>query len=92
MPRTRSAMKQMRRSERRRLQNRAVKRALRTAIKKVKEGIEEKDLQRAQEDLLKAIPLIDKAQAKGVIHRNTAARYKSRLSHQLNALKAAPAA
>lgn len=92
MPRTKSALKQMRRSERRRFQNRAVKRALKTAIKKVKEGIEEKDLQRAQKDLLKAIPLIDKAAAKGVIHRNTAARYKSRLSHQLNTLRAAPSA
>ena len=84
MPRTKSALKQMRRSERRRLQNRAVKRALRTAIKKVKEVMDEKDLQRAQEALLKTIPLIDKAVTKGVIHKNRAARYKSRLSHQLN--------
>lgn len=92
MPRTKSALKQMRKSERRRLRNRAIKRALRTAIKKVKEGIGEKDLQKAQEALLKAIPLIDKAAAKGIIHRNRAACYKSRLSRQLNALKAALAA
>ena len=91
MPRTKSALRQMRKSEKRRLRNRAARSTLRTAIKKVKAGIEERDVQRAELALLQAIPIIDKAAAKGTIHKNTAARYKSRLSHQLHTLKAAPA-
>lgn len=89
MPRTKSALRQMRKSEKRRLQNRAARSTLRTAIKKVKAGLEERDAQRAELALLRAIPILDKAAARGIIHKNTAARYKSRLSRQLHTLKAA---
>ncbi len=87
MPRTKSALKQMRVNERRRMRNHAARSALRTAIKKVRAGIASGDLGKAQEALAHAIPIIDKAVAKGIAHKNTAARYKSRLTRQVNALK-----
>lgn len=53
-------------------------------------AIERKDLEGAQKALSKAIPLIQKAQSKGVFHKNTSARKISRLTLKVNALKIAP--
>lgn len=91
MPQIRSAIKQMGVNERRRIRNRSARNALRTAIKKVRAGIASGDLAKAQEALSHAIPVIDKAVAKGVTHKNSAACYKSRLARQVNALRVAPA-
>jgi small subunit ribosomal protein S20 len=60
---------------------------VKSSIKKVRETIEEKDVEGAQKALLKAIPLIQKAHSKGVFHKNTSARKISRLTLKVNALK-----
>ena len=86
MPITKSAQKQLRKSRDRRLRNRAAKSSLRTAIKKVRAGLEKRDTETAAKALAEAAPLIDKAAGKGFIHKNAAARYKSRLDRQLQAL------
>ncbi|MGH7410504.1 MAG: 30S ribosomal protein S20 [Candidatus Methylomirabilis sp.] len=86
MPITKSAQKQLRKSRERRLRNRAAKSSLRTAIKKVRAGLERREKETAAKALAEAAPLIDKAAGKGFIHKNAAARSKSRLARQLQAL------
>lgn len=86
MPLTKSAQKHMRQSQKRRLRNRAAKSSLKTVIKKVRAGIEGSDRNAAEKAFIQAVPLIDRAAAKGFIHKNAAARYKSRLVRQLHAL------
>ncbi len=76
MPRTRSAKKQLRQTRSRTGRNRAQRSALRTAIKKVR-GVAG-DLR--AKAFAEAEKLLDRAARKGLIHRNTAARQKSRLS------------
>lgn len=61
---------------------------LRTFIKNVVKAIEAKDAEGAKSALTKAQPVLDKAVTKGLIHRNKAARHKSRLSKQIKALAA----
>ena len=79
MANTKSALKRMRQNERRRLRNRAVRSRVRTAVKvaRATEG------QAASAAILDAIRALDKAVAKGVIHRNAAARKKSSLARRL---------
>ncbi len=67
-----------------RAKNRASRSTLRTAIKNVRTANAKEDAQKA---LAAAIPIIDKMAQKGIIHRNTAARNKSRLTRQVNALE-----
>jgi small subunit ribosomal protein S20 len=86
MPIIKSARKQLRKSEKRRLRNRSAKSSLRTAMKKVRTALEGRDPEIAARALAEAVPLIDKAAAKGFIHANAGARYKSRLTRQLHAL------
>jgi small subunit ribosomal protein S20 len=86
MPITKSAQKQLKKSRHRRLRNRQTRSSLKTAIKKVREGLERRDGEAAGKAMQQALPVIDKAAGKGFIHRNAAARYKSRLARQLHAL------
>jgi len=86
MPITASAQRQLKKSRQRRLRNRAGKSGLKTAIKKVRAGLEERNREAAENALAQAVPLLDKAAGKGLIHKNAAARYKSRLARQLLAL------
>ncbi len=86
MPITKSAQKQLRTSRKRRLRNRAAKSSLKTAVKKVRAGLEERDREAAEKAFAEAVPLMDKAAGKGIIHKNAAARYKSRLSRQVHSL------
>ena len=53
---------------------------MRTYIKRVRKALEDKDVEAAQKWLPIAVQSIDKAQSKGVVHRNTASRYVSRLT------------
>ena len=80
MPNTKSAKKRLRQSLERRTKNRAVKSALRTQMRKVREAAEAGELERAQSELRRAFKKLDQAAAKGVIHPNSAARRKSRLN------------
>ena len=79
-----SAIKRNRQSERRRLRNKSVKSFLRTRIKQVRLAVDAKDAAKARESLDKAVPVIDKAASKGVIHKRNAARTISRLTHAVN--------
>jgi small subunit ribosomal protein S20 len=89
-----SALKQWKQSETRRGRNHAVKSELRTQVKKVQTAVDKKDAAIAKTALQEAYSLIDRAVSKGVLHKNTASRHKSRLSARVNALSspAAPAA
>lgn len=83
-----SAIKRARQAEKKRLRNLHIKTTVKSSIKRVKMAIESKDAEGAQKALLKAIPLIQRAHSKGVLHKNTSARKISRLNRELNALKA----
>lgn len=68
---------------RKRYQNRVVKSSVKTAVGEVNEAILGKDAKTASKALLKAIRQLDKAATKGVIHKNTASRKKSRLTRKV---------
>lgn len=75
-----SAEKRIRQNEKRRVINRANRSRMRTEIKKLRTALALGDVGRAQELLPAIVSVIDKSIQKGVIHRNAAARYKSRLT------------
>ena len=75
-----SAEKRVRQNAKRNEINRANRSKLRTQIKKLRAAIAHHDKSQSGELLSPTVSLIDKAVNKGVIHRNTAARYKSRLT------------
>ena len=80
MPNHKSSEKRMRQNEKRRLINRSNRGRLRTGIKKLRAALEAGDQNEVQTLLPQTVSLIDKAVQKGVLHRNAAARYKSRLT------------
>ncbi|MBX2861309.1 MAG: 30S ribosomal protein S20 [Vampirovibrio sp.] len=81
MPNIKSAVKRVQVAERNRQRNMAYKSAIRTAIKKVLQGIENKEDKAAMAETLKqAYSLIDRAVLKGILKKNTGARYKSRVA------------
>lgn len=81
-----SALKRVRQNEKRKEINRSNRSKLRTSIKKVRAALTSSDKAASSEQLLSTVSLIDKAVNKGIIHRNTAARHKSRLTKHVNAL------
>ncbi len=91
MPHTRSAKKNLRKSEKRRLHNRAVKKTLKTHVKRVLSAAAEGTPEKLREEFKLAVRKLDKAAAKRIIHPNQAARRKSQLARVLNAKLAAPA-
>lgn len=82
-----SAIKRIRINERQRIRNRLVVSATRTEIRQARIAITKGDQNEAATKVIEAISALDKAAAKGVIHKNNAARRKSRLMLQLNALR-----
>ena len=87
MPNIKSAKKRVITSRKKAENNIVVKSSMKTAIKKSEKAIKANDKALADENLQVAIKRIDKAQAKGLIHKNKAARQKSRLTKQTNAIK-----
>jgi small subunit ribosomal protein S20 len=83
-----SAIKKMRQDEVRRLRNKMYRTRLRTVVKSVEVALSEQNADVAKEAFQTAMPVIDKIASKGVIHKNTAARKKSRLAKRINALAA----
>ena len=79
MANTKSAMKRIRQSERRRLRNRAMRSKIRGSVKTARAA----EASARPAAILEAIRVLDKAVSKGVIHRNTAARKKSALARRL---------
>ena len=92
MPHTKSAKKRLRQNEKRRLNNRATKSALKTQIKKVLATAQGGSLDDLRTQYNLAAKKLDRAAAKRIIHPNLAARKKSQLARLLNQKKAAPAA
>jgi small subunit ribosomal protein S20 len=86
MPQTKSAKKRLRQNVRRRLQNRSVKSAARTQMKRVIAAVNEQDASRAKVELDLAYKKLDQAAAKRVMHKNAASRYKSRLAQKVEDL------
>jgi small subunit ribosomal protein S20 len=81
-----SALKRARQSEVKRQRNTTVKSAVKTHAKKVLAAVEAKNAQEAKKALADAVPAIQKASSKGVIHKKNAARKISRLAKKVNAL------
>ena len=80
------AEKRARQAEKRRQQNASQRSTLRTFIKKVVKAIETGDKAAAAEAYKTAVPRIDSATNKGIIHANKAARHKSRLNAHIKAM------
>ena len=78
--RTKSALKANRQNIKRRQHNRELRSKLRTALKAIRASLDSKDVEGARKALSATVSIVDKMATKGIIHRNTAARYKSRLS------------
>jgi small subunit ribosomal protein S20 len=82
-----SALKRARQTEKRTVRNRANTSRLRTALRELREALAKGDKSAAEQIFRQTVSALDKAVQKGVVHDNTASRYKSRLSARLNALK-----
>lgn len=83
MPNIKAAKKDLRKSRAAAVRNRAQRSALRTAVKKAKAAAA------AADDRLNAVSLLDRAARKGLIHKNAAARQKSKIAKQANKAAAA---
>ncbi len=86
MANTRSAIKRMRQNPKRRLRNRYFSSRARGYVRDAREALDDGDVDQARQATQTAIRALDKAAEKGVLHKNNAARRKSRLMKQLNAL------
>lgn len=85
MPNNPSAEKRMRQEQKRRLHNRSIKSLVKTQITKARQAINSED-PNSEAAVRTAVSELDRAAKKGVIHRNNAARRKSRLMKQLNSI------
>lgn len=83
-----SAKKRVRQTEKRRARNRARKAIVRDTIKGFSAAVLAGDVAKAETELNKVVSRLDKVAGKGTLHKNTAARKRSRLAKKLNALKA----
>lgn len=83
------ARKRARQNDKRRVQKASQRSMFRTYLKRVYTAIEAKDLEAAKMALTEALPVIDRMADKGLIHKNKAARHKSRLNAHIKALSAA---
>ena len=81
--RTKSALKANRQNIKRREHNRQMRSTLRTALKAIRAKLDDKDVDGAKAALSKTVSIVDRMAKTGIIHRNTAGRYKSRLASHL---------
>jgi small subunit ribosomal protein S20 len=86
--RTKSALKANRQNIVRREHNRQMRSKLRTALKAIRASLDEDDVEGAKTALGETVSIVDKMATKGIIHRNTAGRYKARLSSRLTKVTA----
>ena len=89
MANIKSSKKRAKQAVVRNARNAAQRSMLRTAVKKVLKALDANDATGARAAFDVAQPILDRYSARGLIHRNKAARHKSRLSARINALKAA---
>jgi small subunit ribosomal protein S20 len=83
MPQRRTAKKALRQTKKKQLKNLKVKGQIKTAIKKLKKSLTAKNASESEQALRQAYKALDKAAGKKVIHRNKAAKKKSRLTRLL---------
>ncbi|MEX0648205.1 MAG: 30S ribosomal protein S20 [Balneolaceae bacterium] len=83
MPQHKSAIKRMRQNEKRRQHNKTRRSKMRTLVKKVTSAT---DKETAEKNLKEAVSFLDRLSVKGIIHPNTAARKKSKLTRHVNNL------
>lgn len=88
MPNIKSAIKRVKINNKKRLHNATQKSALRTAIKNFESLVEQNNVEAAKSALALATKKLDKAAAKGIIHKNAASRQKSRLTKKFNSISA----
>jgi small subunit ribosomal protein S20 len=86
--RTKSALKANRQNIKRRDHNRQLRSKLRTSLKAIRASLDAEDVDAAKAALSQTVSLVDKMATKGIIHRNTAGRYKSRLAARLTKVTA----
>ncbi|KJV24965.1 30S ribosomal protein S20 [Luteibacter sp. PPL201] len=86
MANIKSAKKRARQSEQRRLRNVSARSMVRSALKKVVKAIDAKDKAAATSAYAVAVPVMDRYAARGLIHKNKAARHKSRLNAKIRDL------
>ena len=86
MPTYKSALKRDRQNKKRKIRNARVKTVVKKGIKLVHSAIEEKNIEKAKDFLAQAVPAIDKAGSKRIIHKKTASRKISLLARKVNSL------
>lgn len=86
MPNIKSSIRSVKTDAERRARNFAIRSTIKTVVRKTNESIATGNADEAKGLLIQAISTIDKAVSKGVIHKNTAARKKARLSHAVNCM------
>lgn len=86
MPNITSAKKRARQSENRRLHNKHIRSGMRTRVKAVVYAIDSGDKEAAVAAYKLAVPAIDASVTKGIIHKNKAARHKSRLNSRIKTM------
>ena len=82
--RNKSALKANRQNIKRRAHNRELRAKLRTGLKGIRKSLDAKDVEGAKKALTSLQSLVDKMATKGIIHKNTASRYKSRLAAKIS--------
>jgi len=94
MPNIKSSIKRVKVADRKRLRNKPIRTSARTFVRNARRAIETAPLEapETQEALRKALSYLDRAAVKGVIHKNNAARRKSRLMQRYNKAQAAATA
>ena len=92
MPNIKSAKKRVAVTEKKNSQNKMIKSAVKTAIRKYNETLASGDVEAAEKMLPSVSSAIDSAASKGILHKNNAANKKSALAKRLNAAKALAAA
>lgn len=91
MPNTESARKRVRQSARRQALNLWRKRRVKTQVKAFLQALQERNIEAAETEYRKVVSVLDKVSSTSTMHKNTAARRKSRLARRLNLLKTAAA-
>ena len=86
--RTKSALKANRQNIKRREHNRQMRSKLRTSLKAIRTSLDAQDVDGAKAALSQTVSLVDKMASKGIIHRNTAGRYKGRLAARFTKVSA----
>ncbi len=89
MANSKQARKRARQSDKRNMHNKSIRSMFRTYIKRTQEAIASGDKSAAETAFSEAMPVIDRVAGKGLIHKNKAARHKSRLSQQISAMTGA---